>query len=85
MKTQNLTMKEYTEEDNEKAQKLAKILGYEQVAYTSSSAIWGWYCLPENPEHEPLMPHKGGVIISTAECGILFAQDVEDITGEYEL
>ena len=74
-------MKAYSKADDTKAHKLAKSLGYEQIAYTSTSALWGWYCLPENPAHKPLAPHKGGCIISTVECGILFVQDVEDITG----
>lgn len=85
MNTQVLTMQEFTESDFEQAERLAKHLGYEQTAYTSTSALWGLYCLPENPEYHPHAPHQGGCIVSTAELGLLFVQTVEDITGKLSL
>lgn len=80
--TQPLTQHEFSEEDTEAAERLAKVLGYEQTAYTSCSALWGLFCLPENPEYHPDKPHRGGCIIKTAELGLMFVQNVEDITGE---
>lgn len=85
MNTQPLTQHEFADADMESAQKLAKVLGYEQTAYTSTSALWGLFCLPENPEYHPDKPHRGGCIIKTAELGLLFVQDVENITGELKI
>ncbi len=42
---------EMTEEDVEFANRVAARLGYELTAYTSSSALWGLFCLRDNPEH----------------------------------
>lgn len=85
MKTQNLTMREFTKKDQLQAKTLAKRLGYEQTAYTSTSALWGLFCLPENPDRYPGKPHTGGCIIATEELGLMFVQDIEDITGEMEI
>ena len=84
MNTQNLTMREFTAEDMKKANRLADRLGYKQKAYTSTSALWGLFCMPENPEHSA-GPEHGGCIIATEELGLLFVQDIEDITGEIEI
>lgn len=81
-----ITPLEFNEEDHGKAARLASALGYEQTAYTSSSALWGLFCLPENPsDHRNFgKPTRGGCIIKTEQFGLLFVQDVEDITGECE-
>lgn len=78
-----ITPLEFDEADFDKAERLAKALGYEQTAYTSSSALWGLFCLPENPTTSN-GPHRGGCIIKTQQFGLLFVQDTEDITGEVE-
>ncbi len=77
---------EMTEADTREAQKLAKALGYEQIAYTSTSSLWGLFCLPENPARPENKgkPIHGGCIIKTKQFGLLFVQDTEDITGEVE-
>lgn len=79
MNTQNLTQLEFEKTDFPKAEKLARKLGYTQTAYTSTSALWGLFCLPENPERFPDAPHCGGCIIKTKELGLLFVQDLEDL------
>lgn len=63
------------------AERLAKALGYQQTAYTSTSALWGLFCLPENPEYwkGPRRVLQGGCIINTRELGLLFVQDLEDL------
>ena len=74
---------EMTAGDIEKAGTLAARLGYEQTAYTSSSAMWGLFCLPENPARNPRnLPTCGGCIIKTAQFGLLFVQDLEDLHAE---
>ena len=80
--TQALTMEDYgwTQEDCDKAEAIAARLGYEQTAYTSSSALWGLFCLPENPKtwRGPRQALQGGCIIKTRELGFLFVQGSED-------
>lgn len=49
--TQPLTQLEFEDADFRAAERMAKALGYEQTAYTTSSALWGMFCLPESPEH----------------------------------
>lgn len=77
-----ITALEYNEADFDKAEKLAEALGYEQTAYTSTSALWGLFCLAENPARGGKGPFRGGCIIKTKQFGLLFVQDTEDITGE---
>lgn len=79
-----ITQVEMTEDDVEVAHKIGKRLGYEQLAYTSSSSLWGVFCLPENP-----VTWKGnkralqaGCIIKTKEFGFLFVADLEDMHME---
>ncbi len=79
--TQPLTQVEFARADFPKAERLAKKLGYTQYAYTSTSALWGLFCLPENPEYHPAAPHCGGCIIKTLELGLLFVQNEEDLTA----
>lgn len=78
--TQALTQLEFAEEDFKQAKRMAQHLGYEQTAYTSTSALWGLFCLPENPRYaKPGQATRGGCIIKTRELGLLFVQDAEDL------
>jgi hypothetical protein len=78
--TQPLTQLEYTPADFDVAERMARHLGYEQTAYTSSSALWGLFCLPENPRTARKgQATRGGCIIKTRELGLLFVQDLEDV------
>jgi ribosomal protein S8E len=80
MSTQVLTQVEFEGDDFEVAEKIAARLGFEQTAYTSTSALWGLFCLPENPEYAKSgQATKGGCIIKTEELGFLFVQDGEDL------
>ena len=84
-KTQALTQVEFSDEDLAKAERIAAALGYEQTAYTSTSALWGLFCLPENPATaKPGQRTDGGCIIKTVELGMLFVQDGEDLNFDYE-
>lgn len=67
---------EFEESDFEMAESIAKRLGYTQTAYTSTSALWGLFCLPDNARQ------KSGCIIKTKEFGFLFVQDLEDLHVE---
>lgn len=82
MKPPTITPLEFEPADHDRAEKMAQALGYEQTAYTSTSALWGLFCLPENPATHPTMPHRRGCIIKTAELGLLFVQDDEDMGVE---
>lgn len=73
MNTQTLTQLEFAEEDFAKAEKVAKRLGYTQTAYTSTSALWGLFCLPDRASQ------RSGCIIKTRELGLLFVADLEDL------
>ena len=44
-----ITPVEFSPGDFDYAEQMAQALGYEQTAYTSTSALWGLFCLPENP------------------------------------
>ncbi len=77
---QLLTQVEFGPEDFGAAERMAAHLGYEQTAYTSTSALWGLFCLPENPAYARRgQATRGGCIIKTLELGLLFVQDAEDI------
>lgn len=78
----NITQLEMTAEEIEICERAAKYLGYEQTAYTSSSAIWGLFCLPENPRNRHGQVTRGGVFFKTREFGIVFLQDLEDLHCE---
>jgi hypothetical protein len=73
-----ITPIEFKESDFPEAERLAKELGYGQTAYTSTSALWGLFCLPENPANSE-GPTHGGCIIKTAEFGLVFFQLAEEI------
>jgi hypothetical protein len=78
-----LTQVEFDEADFPKAQEVAKRLGYEQTAYTSTSALWGLFCLPENPRTAKRgQQTRGGCIIKTRELGMMFVQNLEDLHME---
>lgn len=74
-----ITQIEMSEADIKTAERIASRLGYTQTAYTSTSALWGLFCLPENPEHVKNRPTCGGCIIKTEQFGFLFVQDLEDL------
>lgn len=80
-----ITQREFIGDDFTAAERMAKHLGYRQYAYTSTSALWGLFCLPENPAHTDRLenrkhpPYVGGCIIMTQEFGLLFVQDAEDM------
>lgn len=71
--TQSITQVEMTEADIEFCERIAKRLGFTQTAYTSTSQLWGLYCLPDHARH------KHGCLIKTKELGILFVSDLEDL------
>jgi hypothetical protein len=88
--TPALTQLEFTPRDHKIAERIARRLGYQQYAYTSTSTLWGLFCLPENPEHQPGAPNwagmrvkyppfRGGCVIKTKELGFLFVQNTEDL------
>lgn len=70
---QVLTQIEFGDDDFDKAEEMAKWLGYTHTAYTSSFSLIGLFCLPDHATH------RLGCIIKTAELGFLFVQDCEDI------
>lgn len=77
--TQPLTQLEFRPQDHQEAEQFAQRLGYRQTAYTTTSDLWGLFCLPENPETaRPGEATRPGVIIRTRELGLLFVQDQED-------
>lgn len=72
-KTAPLTQVEFDRKDFPKAERIARRLGYTQTAYTSSSALWGLFCLPDRPTQ------RSGCIIKTLELGMLFVQTLDDL------
>jgi hypothetical protein len=86
--TTPLSQVEFSADDFDVAHEIARRLGYEQTAYTSTSALIGLFCLPENPANRPphhsdartqFAPYVGGCIIKTTQLGFMFVQDVEDL------
>ncbi len=73
MKPPTITQLEFSEADHDIAEKMARRLGYKQTAYTSSSALWGLFCLRSRATQ------RAGCIIKTAEFGLMFVQDLEDL------
>jgi hypothetical protein len=71
--TPPLTQIEFSRDDHDVAQRIAARLGYTQTAYTSTSALWGLFCLRDRAGD------RAGCIIKTRELGFLFVQDVEDL------
>lgn len=70
-----------SEADIDFAERIAAKLGYEQTAYTSTSGLWGLFCLNENPATWKGNPQalRSGCIIKTQEFGFLFVADLEDM------
>lgn len=68
-----ITQIEMSESEIEQAEAIAKRLGYTQTAYTSTSALWGVFCLRDRATQ------KAGCVIKTKEFGFLFVQDIEDL------
>lgn len=68
-----ITQLEMSEADIEFAERIAAKLGYSQTAYTSTSGLWGLFCLPDHAAH------KHGCVIKTAQFGLLFVADLEDL------
>jgi hypothetical protein len=88
LQTPPLTQLEFTPPDHRIAERIARALGYEQYVYTSTSALWGLFCLPENPANRPphhseqrtdYPPYVHGCIIKTREFGFMFVQTCEDL------
>lgn len=71
-----ITQLEFEEKDFDVSEKIARKLGYTQTAYTSTSALWGLFCLRDRASQ------KAGCIIKTKEFGFLFVQDKEDLNIE---
>lgn len=71
--TQPLTQVEFSGDDFAKAERIARRLGYTQTAYTTTSALWGLFCLRDRPTQ------RQGCIIKTRELGLMFVQDLEDL------
>jgi hypothetical protein len=71
--TQPLTQLEFEEDDFAVAERIARRLGYTQTAYTSTSALWGLFCLADRASQ------REGCIIKTKELGLLFVQTLEDL------
>ena len=73
---QDLTMLQMSNDDVTAAIVVAKRLGYSQHCYTSTSGLWGLFCLAH---------YKGqrtGCIVKTQEMGLLFVQTLEDLQLE---
>ena len=73
-----LTQLEMDEPTTKEAERMASRLGYEQTAYTSTSALIGLHCLPERLGRAK----RGGCLVNTVELGLLFVQTQENITGQ---
>lgn len=67
---------EFEEQDFPIAEKIAKRLGFTQTAYTSTSALWGMFCLPDRANQ------RHGCIVKTKELGFLFVANLEDMHME---
>lgn len=68
-----ITALEMTEDEIGFAERIAARLGYAQTAYTSTSGLWGLFCLPDNASH------RHGCVILTKEFGFMFVSDLEDL------
>jgi hypothetical protein len=79
-----ITPLEFEEADHARAEIIARALGYEQTAYTSTSGLWGLFCLKENPERYPRLPHRSGCVIKTREFGLVFVQTEDEFERELE-
>lgn len=73
--TQALTQVGPDRFDFDRAESLAERLGYTQTAYTSTSALWGLFCLRDSADDQKLE----GCIIQTVELGLMFVALDEDV------
>lgn len=64
---------EMNEAEIELCERAAKRIGFTQTAYTSSSSLWGLFCLPDHANH------RHGCFIKTKEFGIMLVSDLEDL------
>lgn len=76
MQAPSITQVEFAKEDFALAESIARRLGYTQTTYTTSSALWGLFCLRDRPTQ------RKGCIIKTKEFGFMFVQDMEDMLME---
>jgi hypothetical protein len=70
-----ITHVEMSEADYQLAGKAAKRLGYTQTVYTSTSGLWGVFCLRDHDKDRK----PAGCFIKTAEFGLLFVSCLEDL------
>lgn len=68
-----ITPVELSEPEIALCERAAKRLGFTQTAYTSSSGLWGLFCLPNRPTQ------REGCFIKTRQFGIMFVSDLEDL------
>lgn len=68
-----ITQLEFEESDFAVAERMAKRLGYTQTAYTTSSALWGLFCLRDRPKQH------AACIIKTREFGLMAVMSLEDL------
>ena len=73
--TKLLTQREFTPEDFTGAKELAKAMGYDQHAYTSTSDLIGLHCLVTGEQYKA--GKRDGTIIATAEFDLVFVQLAE--------
>ncbi len=70
---QTLTMTEFSDDDFILAERMAKRLGFTQTAYTTTSALWGLFCLPDRASQ------RHGCIVKSKELGLMYVQTLEDV------
>lgn len=71
--TQKITQVEFGGSDFPIAEQIAKRLGFTQTGYTSTSGLWGLFCLPDRAGQ------REGCIVKTVEFGLMFVSDLEDL------
>jgi hypothetical protein len=75
MSAPSITQLEMSDTDLALAQEAATRLGYTQTAYTTSSELWGLFCLRDaDKDRKP-----SGCFVKTKEFGLLFVHDLEDL------
>ena len=85
LKVPPITQLEFSGDDFDDAERIARHLGYTQTAYTSTSALWGLFCLADNPANTAIVrrrrlpPYVDGCIIKTQQFGLMFVQTAEDL------
>ena len=71
-----ITQIEFEDSEFLRAEEMAKRLGFTQTAYTSTSGLWGLFCLPDHSKQ------RHGCIIKTKQFGLMFVADLEDCLME---